>query len=137
MLAHTVQNTDRETLQGFVEDATTMDAKVYTDDAPAYRGMARDHESVNHSVGEYVRDQAHTQGIESFWSIFKRGYHGIFHHLSEKHLDRYVSEFETRHNRRPHNTIDQMARLVGNMAGKRLRYMDLITDNGLASGARS
>ena len=60
--------------------------------------MPFDHETVNHSVSEYVRDQAHTNGIESFWSMLKRGYHGTFHHMSPEHLHRYVNEFAGRHN---------------------------------------
>ena len=76
------------------------DATVYTDEHGAYRGMPFRHETVKHSVGEYVRDQAHITGMESFRSLLKRGYHGTFHHLSAKHLYRYVREFAGRHNRR-------------------------------------
>ena len=85
-----------------------------------------DHEAVNHSVGEYVRGMAHSNGIESFWAALKRGYQGTFHHFNEKHLDRYVGKFAGRHNIRPLDTIDMMARLAGGMVGKRLRYRDLI-----------
>ena len=77
------------------------------------------------AFGEYVRGQAHTNGIESFWSMLKRGYHGTFHHLSEKDLDRYVREFAGRHNVRDLDTIAQMSMLVRGMVGKRLRYVDL------------
>ena len=56
------------------------------------------HETVNHSVGEYVRGQAHTNGIESFWALLKRGYVGVFHHFTWKHLHRYLREFEARSN---------------------------------------
>ncbi len=69
---------------------------------------------------------AHTNGIESLWAMFKRGYVGTFHKLSEKHLDRYVAEFAGRHNQRPLDTIDQMTAMVRGMDGKRLRYVDLI-----------
>ena len=88
--------------------------------------MPFDHETVNHSISEYVRDQAHTNGIESFWSMLKRGYHGTYHHMSAKHLDRYVGEFAGRHNDREHDTIDQMSHIAKGMVGKRLRYSDLI-----------
>ena len=88
--------------------------------------MPFDHETVNHSISEYVRDQAHTNGIESFWSMLKRGYHGTYHHMSAKHLDRYVGEFAGRHNDRERDTIDQMAGIAQGMVGKRLRYEDLI-----------
>ncbi len=88
-------------------------------------------------MGEYVREQAHTNGLESFWSPRKRGYQGVYHKMSPKHLQRYVDEFSGRHNYRPKDTIDQMSNLVAQMAGKRLRYADLISDNELPSEARS
>lgn len=71
---------------------------------------------------------AHTNGIESFWSLLKRGYHGTFHHFSRKHLDRYVNEFVTRYNLRPNNTIDIMAVSVRMMVGKRLTYDKLVAE---------
>ena len=95
-----------------------------------------DHGSVWHSVREYVRGQAHTNGIESFWVLLKRGYYGTYHRMSEKHLHRYVDEFSGRHNFRNQDTISQMSGVVRGMEGKRLRYRDLISNNGLESGAR-
>lgn len=124
--AKVVEHTDRETLHEFVESTTDQDAKVYTDDAKAYKGLARDHKAVNHSVGEYVRELAHTNGIESFWAMLKRGHQGTFHKISPKHLDRYVTEFSGRHNIRDRDTIDQMRNIVAGMVGKRLMYRDLI-----------
>ncbi len=124
--AKRVDNTDAETLQGFVKDRTTKETKIFTDDAGAYNGISKYHETVKHSAGEYVNGQAHTNGIESFWSLLKRGYHGTFHHFSEKHTERYVQEFAARHNIRESNTIGQMEWLVRKLEGKRLRYSDLI-----------
>ena len=122
-----VSNTWAETLQGFVTDHTEEGATVYTDDARAYKGMpGRHHETVKHSVGEFVRDMAHTNGLESFWSLLKRGHDGTFHHLSPKHLDRYVSEFSGRHNIRNADTVDQMAIIAKDMVGRRLRYRELV-----------
>ena len=95
------------------------------------------YETVHHSVGEYVRGQAHTQGIESFWSMLKRAHKGVYHKLSPKHLDRYVREFAGRHNVRDLDTADQMATVAAGLVGKRLLYRQLIADNGLDSGARS
>jgi len=126
--ARKIDATDTETLQGFVIDNAAPEATVYTDEASAYKGMPFNHEAVNHSVGEYVRGQAHTNGIESFWAMLKRGYQGTFHHFSEKHLDRYITEFSGRHNGRNADTIDMMRGAVSGMVGKRLRYDDLITD---------
>ena len=124
--AQTVPATTKDTLQGFVASRAAPGATVYTDEAVAYRGMPFDHETVCHSVGEYVRDQAHVNGMESFWSMLKRGYHGTYHHMSAKHLDRYVGEFSGRHNDRERDTIDQMAHIAQGTVGKRLRYQDLI-----------
>ena len=84
------------------------------------------HELGHYSVGDYVRDRVHTNGIESFWALLKRGYYGTYHQMSPKHLHRYVAEFTGRHNARPLDTIDQMAAMVRGMDGKRLRYDDLV-----------
>lgn len=127
---------DKPTLQGFVEDHTSRCAKVYTDEAAAYRGMDRRHSSVNHSVKEYVRGKVHTNGIESHWSLLERAYVGTFHKLSPKHLQRYLNEFCGRHNMRDEDTITIMELMVRGMEGKRLRYKDLIAPNGLNSTAR-
>ena len=134
--AKAVPSTNKQTLQGFVKDHADLQATVYTDDAGAYETLPFEHESVQHSVSEYVRGQAHTNGIESFWSMLKRGYYGTFHKFSSKHLDRYVQEFAGRHNLRERDTIDMMGAVVLGMDGKRLKYNDLIRDNGLNSGAR-
>ena len=98
--------------------------------------MANTHEAVKHSVQEYVRGQVHTNGVESFWSMLKRGYYGTYHKMSPKHLNRYVAEFTERHNIRDLDTIDQMGGMVAGIEGKRLTYKALIADNGLSSGAR-
>ena len=121
-----VDSTDAPTLQGFVERNTEVDAVVYTDEASAYRGMPRMHEAVKHSVSEYVRGMAHTNGMESHWASLKRGYDGVYHQMSDKHLHRYVTEFEGRHNRRPLDTAEQMAVMARTAEGKQLRYADLI-----------
>ena len=134
--AQVVKNTDKETLQGFIVNHTDEDAQVYTDDALAYHGMPRKHDFVKHSAKEYVRDMVHTNGKESFWATLKRSHMGTFHKFSPKHLQRYVDEFSGRHNMRYLDTRDQIVYITDGMRGKRLRYVDLIRDNGLPSGAR-
>ena len=126
--AAVVGNTDAKTLQGFVGEHAVKGATVYTDDHGGYHGMPFKHETVKHSVSEYVNGMAHTNGIESFWALLKRGYHGTYHHMSEKHLGRYVGEFSGRHNDRKSDTLDQMAAIVRGMNGKRLQYCDLVAD---------
>ena len=136
VVARTVEATDKPTLQGFIGKHAAPGATVYTDEARAYQGIPFDHEAVCHSAGEYVRGMAHTNGIESFWSMLKRGYQGTYHKMSPKHLDRYVNEFSGRHNVREADTADQMAEAVAKMVGRRLAYRELIADNGRDSGAR-
>ena len=69
---------------------------------------------------------AHTNGIESFWVLLKRGYYGTYHKMSNKHLGRYVNEFAGRYNIRPLDTMTQMARVARSLSGKRLSYAALI-----------
>ena len=134
--ARVVQKTDADTLQGFVAEHAAPQARVYTD-AAAYQGMPFEHEAVKHSLSAYVRGDVHTNGIESLWSMMKRAHKGTFHKLSPKHLDRYVQEFAGRHNLREQDTIEIIGSVADGMSGKRLRYDDLIADNGLVSGARA
>ncbi|MXX80823.1 MAG: IS1595 family transposase [Chloroflexi bacterium] len=124
--AAVVEGQNAETLVPFVTDRTDVEAVVYTDEHGGYRRLPRQHATVTHSVGQYVNGQAHTNGIESFWALLKRGYHGTYHQMSPKHLDRYVTEFAGRHNHRHQDTIEQMKGTVRGMEGKRLRYEDLV-----------
>lgn len=124
--ARVIERTDAKTLQGFVREHTAPGATLYTDDAAAYDGMLDfEHESVKHSVAEYVRGMAHTNGIESFWSMLKRAHKGTFHKLSAKHLQRYVDEFAGRHGIRELDTIQQMRSVVAGLIGRRLMYRQL------------
>ena len=117
---------DKPTLQAFVRENAAKGSELYTDDNPCYRGMVDfEHESVKHSAGEYVRDQAHTNGVESFWAMLKRGYQGVYHKMSFKHLHRYVNEFVGRHNARKLDTIDQMKALARGFEGRRLTWKQL------------
>ena len=125
--AEVVTRTNKETLQGFIGENVQEGAEVFTDEHGSYTGMIEyEHYAVAHGSGEYVRGMAHTNGIESFWSLMKRGHYGTYHQMSPKHLDRYVDEFEGRHNQRELDTLDQMANMVLGMDGKRLKYEDLI-----------
>ena len=137
VVANVVATTDAETLQGFVKDHTVEGAQLYTDDANAYKGIDMSHEAAKHPAGEHVRYQAHTNGLQSFWATMRRGVDGIYHKMLPKNLQRYVDEFSGRHNGRPKDTIDQMSGFVAGMPGKRLRYVNMIADNGINSGART
>ncbi len=127
--AAVVPDTTANTLQGFIKDHTVDSVKIYTDESTSYNGLPN-RESVNHSVSQWVKDQAHINGMESFWAALKRGYHGVYHHMSSKHLHRYANEFAGRHNFRRFDTIDQMCIIARQFAGKRLMYKDLVGDHG-------
>jgi transposase-like protein len=125
--AFAVAETDTETLTGLIRENIADGSTVYTDQWKAYTGLDEfKHEKVKHNVGEYVREQIHTNGIESFWAILKRGYYGIYHKWSSKHLDRYVREFSSRYNMRE---VPAMARVrmsaIGGF-GKYVSYKELI-----------
>ena len=89
--AEAVESADGMTLKAFVLDQVQPGAKVYTDNNWSYQGRAN-HETVNHSVEEYVDGQAHSNGIDSSWSPLNRGYHGTYREMSAKHLGRYVND---------------------------------------------
>ena len=124
--ARVVEQASKATLTAFITDSVSADATVYTDEHRSYQGLAYQHETVKHHTSEYVNGQAHTNGMESFWSFLKRVYHGIYHHMSKKHLDRYIQEFSGRHNIRNSDTAAQMEFLVECMVGKRFMYKDLV-----------
>ena len=102
-----------------------MESRLYTDGAVAYRNMTREHSSVDHSKEEWVRGDVHTNTLENFFSVFKRGLIGVYRHVEEQHLDRYLAEFDFRYKNRIKLGIDDKTRadraLVG-AKGKRLTY---------------
>lgn len=134
--AKVVRNTKSETMSRFIMEHAGPETRVYTDDALTNHFLPN-HETVKHSVGEYVRCEAHTNCVESFWAKLNRAYTGTFHKLSPKHLDRYVREFAGTHNLRDRDTLDQMRENVARLMGKWLMNRDLAAGNGLSSGGRS
>ena len=87
-----IPKTMRARLTYFIERHAATGAKIYANDNAAYRNLLN-HEAINHSAGWYVQGQAHINGMESFWALLRRGYDGVFHHLSKKHLHRHANEF--------------------------------------------
>jgi transposase-like protein len=100
---------------------------LYTDQWVAYRGLREyKRRMVNHGAKEYVRGDCHTNGIESFWALFKRGFHGVYHQMSKKHLQRYVNEYAFRWNRKEQSMQDIFSELIAKMSeGTRLPYKEL------------
>ena len=131
--AKPVERTDSQTLVGFIETHAKEGSTVYTDDAAAYSALVTmfnqyQHKTVKHSAGECVRGDIHTNSIEAVWAVLKRSITGTWHHVSAKHLARYVNEAAFRLNKGncEVDTIDRMAALASQVGGKRLRYQDLV-----------
>jgi transposase-like protein len=123
-----VSDTTKEVLQNFIKYNVAIGSTIYTDDHRSYEGIGEinyKHYSVNHSMKEYVRGQVHTNGIESFWALLKRGYYGTFHHFSWKHLNRYLAEFETRWNMSQLDDGQRLNSILESSSGCRLTYKAL------------
>lgn len=119
-----VQKVNAETMQRLVEGSIDVkNSRLMTDGHPAYRAIRRllPHEVINHEA-EYVRGDIHTQGIEGYWSILKRGLYGVFHHVDAEYLDRYLDEFEYRFNRRKISDAERFVALFDQVNGRLLWY---------------
>lgn len=129
--ATVVSGTDAETLHGEIKASVEIGSTLHTDEHAGYRGLGAagfTHETINHSAGEYVRDGVSTNSIEAVWAVLKRGVYGTFHHVSPKHLGRYVDEFTFRLNEGnvERHTLQRLDSFVDGVSGKRLTYKDLI-----------
>ena len=118
----------RSGIEQIIRENVHIDSRIMTDTAAYYRkpllGFAG-HETVNHEQDEYVRGEAYTNTLEGFFSLFKRGMRGVYQHCSEKHLHRYLAEFDFRYNHRIALGINADSRAIsaiGNIKGKRLYY---------------
>jgi transposase-like protein len=116
---------DHHTVRDALWQHLDRDSRLYTDGSVSYRRFVREHSAVDHSKGEYVRDDVHVNTLEGFFSVFKRGLIGVYQRVDEKHLGRYLAEFDFRFNTRAKLGIDDQSRadraLVG-AKGKRLTY---------------
>jgi transposase-like protein len=123
-----VKDTTTKTLHTFILKNVHRGATVCTDEHKSYSGLDAydyNHLTVNHSVGEYVNDMASTNGIESFWSLLKRGFMGVYHQMSPEHLNKYVNEFSFRHDVLKNSCLDVLNKVFYNTNGKRVMYKDL------------
>src|SRR5882724_5055428 len=115
-------------LKGAIRRNVSRDARIMTDSFKSYRGLGKEfasHEYVSHSDGEYVRGDVHTNTAENYFSILKRGIDGVYHHVSEAHLGRYLAEFDFRYNNRSRLGVDdpeRTERAIKGIVGKRLTY---------------
>lgn len=125
-----VEKADKRTVAAIVDENIARETVLYTDESPLYPEIGREfanHETVRHSADEYVRGPVHTNTVEGYFSIFKRGMKGVYQHCSEKHLHRYLAEFDFRYNRRSALGVSDSMRTVDVFRGgirKRLKYRD-------------
>jgi transposase-like protein len=124
--AHVVDDIKRGTLQSYVRDAVEPGSAVYTDALPSYTGLDRDfhHLTVNHAIS-YVDGNVHTNVIENFWSLLKRGLHGTYISVRPFHLFRYLDERIFTFNEREADDLARFEKVVGSASGRRLTYMTL------------
>src|SRR5208282_3572931 len=128
--SHHVPEVTAKTLGLILEAQLDGASYVYTDEGGAMRkaaGKFERHDSINHSIGEYVRGPVHTNTIEGYFSILKRGINGVHHHVSQQHLKRYLAEYDFRYNERAALGVNDEARadrLIRGIVGKRLMYKD-------------
>lgn len=127
--ATTIPDPKRRTIQPKIHENIAPGSAVYTDGAGGYRYMdeAYMHAVVNHDAGEYVRESIHTNGIENFWSLLKRGIHGTYVSVEPFHLFRYLDEQVFRFNSRDLTDGDRFLVLMRSLSGKRLTYEQLIS----------
>lgn len=125
--ANVVENVGSVVLTREVIANVKESASLYTDEWLGYKGVSRiyDHSIVKHNQGQYVNGRIHTNTIEGFWSLLKRGIFGIYHSTSKKHLQMYVDEFVFRYNTRSNTSSNRFDLLLSNMEN-RLTYKELI-----------
>lgn len=121
-----IPDTTAKSLHGAIWKCVEPEAAVYSDDARGYSGLAGYwHSWVCHGRGEYVRDETSTNGIESFWALLKRGYKGVYHYMSPKHLQLYLNEFAERINYLGLTALEWLELQVRQAGGHRLTYRQL------------
>jgi transposase-like protein len=130
-VAMPIADTTANTVQALIHANIEVGSALLTDEASAYSdldGLFYRHEQVNHSAGEYSRNDVSTNSIESVWAVLKRGLHGVYHHASPKHIGRYVDEFAWRLNEGNvvRHTLDRLDSFVDAVAGKRITYKQLV-----------
>ena len=124
-----LKNISKKKMEKLIRDNVEGGTSVFTDRATVYKHIEGfDWEKIDHAKGEYVREEVYTNSIESVWAILKRAHKGIYHHLSKKHLQRYMNEIAFRLNdgNVAVDTMDRMVSLGKSVSGKRLSYKDLI-----------
>ena len=127
VIAKPVLTASSKTAKEFAQEAIALGSKIYTDDSRIYSHLSFEHDSVNHSGKQWAKGDVNTNSIESVWAVLKRSITGTWHHVSPKHLHRYVNEATMRLNSGncEIDTIDRMDALVRKVGGKRIAYREL------------
>jgi transposase-like protein len=129
--AQKVATVSSQNIKGIIREHVSPSATLMTDQFPVYNGLDQEfagHEVVDHGAGEYVNGNAHTNTLEGWFALLKRGVTGTFHHVSEQHLDRYIDEFASRYNRREITDAERTVSALKKVGGKRLKYKDTKKD---------
>ena len=125
-----VDDVKKSTVLPILRENIAKEATIYTDEATRYQQLDQDfasHDSVNHKSGEYGRGEVHTNTIEGYFSIFKRGMKGVYQHCAKRHLHRYMAEYDFRYTNRSAKGVEDHGRTVKALEGargKRLKYCD-------------
>lgn len=127
VISTTIERVTGRNLKTIMVKNIDKSANIMTDEFPSYRGTNKQfssHNVINHGNKEYVRGDVHTNTIEGFFSILKRGIIGVYHHVDSNHLHRYLSEFDFRYNERNVNDAERSNVALMGIEGKRLMYRD-------------
>jgi len=124
--AFPLENVNKQSVHEVIKENIVEGSTIYTDEHRSYEGLKRyNHQTINHSIGEYVKHQASTNRIESFWALLKRAYYGTYHFFTEKHLHRYIGEAATRYNTRFMEPLERIGHYIRLTVDKKLTYSEL------------
>ncbi|WP_229664757.1 IS1595 family transposase [Christiangramia forsetii] len=109
-----VPSADAKNMVSFIKNHVPANSTIYSDEAPVYKQLKKvyTHDSVKHALNIYVEGAVHTNTIENFWSVLKRGLYGIYHQVSDKHVSRYLDEYAARFNTRKLSSSDRFVNFL-------------------------
>ncbi len=140
VVSRPIVRVDAKTLKGAIKELVHSDSCIMTDEWASYQGIGKEfvggHKVVKHNDGEFVKGNASTNTVESYFALLKRGVHGIFHHVSKHHFHRYCDEFSFRWNHRKVDDSERTVEAIKGIQGKRLTYKAVRSILGLGSRNR-
>ena len=135
-----VERVTAENVVGIIRENVSKSAHISTDQSVVYDGLGARfaaHVTVNHSIGEYRKGYAHTNTLEGYFSLLKRGLNGTYHHVNENHLHRYLGEFDFRYNNRKIKDAERAQKALAGVVGKRLQLREPSNGMSLSEKANS